>query len=58
MTRRALLGLRSPLLAISASLQRSSRGSCGLERSDPFYLPTTTEIFGAAWSLWRDPDFL
>jgi ABC-type nitrate/sulfonate/bicarbonate transport system permease component len=28
------------------------------ERSDPFYVPTTTEIFGAAWSLWRNPDFL
>jgi ABC-type nitrate/sulfonate/bicarbonate transport system permease component len=58
MTRRALLGLRSPLLAIAGVLAALIAWQLWAERSDPFYVPTTTEIFGAAWSLWRDPDFL
>ena len=58
MTRRAVRALRGPLLAILGVAGALVAWQLWAERTDSFYVPSTTDVLDAAWSLWRDPDFL
>jgi ABC-type nitrate/sulfonate/bicarbonate transport system permease component len=56
--RPALHRVRSPLLGFAAFCGALVAWELWAGRADSFYLPPATDVFEAAWDLWRDPDFL
>jgi ABC-type nitrate/sulfonate/bicarbonate transport system permease component len=57
-TRALLVRIRGPLLGITGFLAALTAWELWTMRNDSFYVPRATEVVGAAWNLWRDPEFL